>query len=99
MATKELEITAHDSGQTGEYHAHVSGSKAVGRLTWVERCDGARVAEHTLVPREISGRGIAGELVKVLVADARKNGFKIVPQCSYVAAKFAENPAWADLLA
>lgn len=99
MAVKDLEITRHDQGETGEYHAHVSGSDAMGRLTWVKRGDGARVAEHTLVPPEIGGRGIAGELVKELILDARENGFKIVPQCSYVAAKFDENPDWADLLA
>jgi predicted GNAT family acetyltransferase len=99
MATANVEITRRDQGDKGEYHALVSGSDAVGRLTWVKRADGARVAEHTLVPREIGGRGIAGELVKELVADARENDFKIVPQCSYVAAKFDKNPEWADLLA
>jgi predicted GNAT family acetyltransferase len=99
MITANVEITRHDQGDKGEYHAHVSGSDAVGRLTWVKRADGARVAEHTLVPPEIGGRGIAGELVKELVADARENDFKIVPQCSYVAAKFDKNPEWADLLA
>lgn len=99
MVPANVEITRHDQEIKGEYHAHVSGSDAVGRLTWVKRADGARVAEHTLVPPEIGGRGIAGELVKELIADARENDFKIVPQCSYVAAKFDKNPEWADLLA
>lgn len=99
MTTQEVEITRHDKGDAGEYHAKVAGSNAKGRLTWVTRGDGARVAEHTLVPKSIGGRGIAALLVQDLVADARQSGFKIVPQCSYVAAKFEENPAWADLLA
>lgn len=99
MDATDVQITRHDSGSSGEYHANVSGSDAVGRLTWVTRADGARVAEHTLVPREIGGRGIAGLLVAELVADAREQGFRIVPQCSYVAAKFDENPDWADLRA
>ena len=99
MATHDVEITRHEKAGSGEYHAHVAASDAKGRLTWVARNDGARVAEHTLVPKSIGGRGIAGLLVKDLVADARDNGFKIVPQCSYVAAKFDENPDWADLLA
>ena len=37
------------------------------------------------------------KLVEALVADAREQGFKIVPACSYVAAKFDENPGWSDL--
>lgn len=99
MTSEDLRITRHNQGSSGEYHAHVIDSEAVGRLTWVERPDGARIAEHTLVPSEIGGRGIAAELVRKMVADARQEGFKIVPQCSYVAAKFRDNPDWNDLLA
>ena len=98
MAVEGLEITRHEDANSGEYHAHLPGSDAIGRLTWVTQ-DGARVAEHTLVPKEIGGRGVAGQLVKALAADARKQGFKIVPQCSYVAAKFDENLDWTDLRA
>lgn len=95
---KGLTITRHEKGDEGEYHAHIEGTKAIGRLTWVLR-DGARVAEHTLVPREIGGRGVAAQLVDALVADAREQGFKIVPQCSYVAKKFEQNPQWDGLRA
>lgn len=94
----DVTITRHGDANAGEYHAHVEGSTLVGRLTWVTR-DGARVAEHTLVPPELGGRGIAGQLVDALIADARTEGFKVVPQCSYVAAAFRKHPDWADLLA
>ena len=67
-------------------------------MTWITR-DGARVAEHTLVPKEIGGRGVAGKLVDALIADAREQGFRVVPECSYVAAAFAKHPEWADLKA
>jgi predicted GNAT family acetyltransferase len=91
-------ITRHGDAKAGEYHAHVEGESAVGRLTWVER-DGRRVAEHTLVPPAIGGRGVALELVKALVADAREQGFKVVPVCSYVVKAFGEHPEWADVAA
>ena len=45
------------------------------------------------------GGGVAQLLVEALVADAREQGFRIVPQCSYVAAQFRRHPEWADLLA
>jgi predicted GNAT family acetyltransferase len=51
------------------------------------------------VPKSIGGRGIAGLLVDALIADAREEGFRIVPQCWYVAKKFDANPDWADLRA
>ena len=99
MAIDGLEITRHNNGDSGEYRAHVPGSEAVGRLTWKARGADVRVADHTLVPREIGGRGVAAALVDALVADAREQGFRITPQCSYVAKKFSENPGWADLIA
>lgn len=94
----EVTISRHNFGETGEYQAHVPGSEAIGVLSWVLR-DGARVAEHTLVPSAIGGRGVAARLVEALIADAREQGFSIVPACSYVAVAFQRHPEWSDLLA
>ncbi|MFM5918657.1 MAG: GNAT family N-acetyltransferase [Novosphingobium sp.] len=93
---EDVTITSHDHGDHGEYHAAVAGSNSIGRLTWTQR-GAVRAAEHTLVPPEIGGRGVAGKLVEALIADARSHGFKIDPQCSYVAAQFKRHPEWADL--
>jgi predicted GNAT family acetyltransferase len=93
---ESVTISRHEHGNHGEYHAHVEGSTHIGRLTWITR-GGARVAEHTLVPPEIGGRGVAGKLVEALIADAREQHFKVVPECSYVAAAFGKHPEWADL--
>ena len=92
----EVTISRHGNDQAGEYHAHVEGESSIGRLTWTAR-HGVRVADHTLVPPEIGGRGVAGKLVEALVADARELGFRIDPQCSYVAAAFKRHPEWAEL--
>ena len=51
------------------------------------------------MPHEARGKGIAAALVDALIADARAEGFRIVPQCSYVEAAFRRHPEWADLLA
>ena len=91
-------ITHIDQGAEGEYQARVADSAASGRLTYVRRGN-VLTAEHTLVPPEIGGRGIAARLVEALIADARAGGWKIVPECSYVAAAFKRHPEWADLLA
>jgi hypothetical protein len=91
-----LTITRHEAGNCGEYRAHVPGSAHIGRLSWRES-GGARVADHTLVPPEIGNRGIAARLVEHMVADARAEGFKIRPLCSYVAAAFKRHPDWADV--
>jgi len=92
-------ITHQDHGAGGKYVADVPGSEVVGYLEWEPQGEDVRVATHTIVPPEIGGRGIAGLLVERLIADAREQGFKIVPQCWYVAKKFDKNPDWSDLRA
>jgi uncharacterized protein len=94
----QVSITRHGDDQRGEYHAHVAGAKAIGRLTWQAKGN-RRVADHTLVPGEIGGRGVAARLVEALVDDAREHGFLIEPACSYVAAWFERHPEAAGLLA
>lgn len=97
-----LAIARIDHATAGEYQARLPGSDATARLTWVLRNDSrgpVRVADHTLVPKEFEGRGIAGQLLRALIEDARAQGFRIEPACAYVAAQFQRHPEWADLKA
>lgn len=98
MSTDEIVIERRNRVTHGEYVASFGKDAAAGRLTWTLR-EGARDAEHTHVPEAMRGKGIAGQLVEALIADARSEGFKIIPSCSYVAAQFARHPDWADLRA
>ena len=54
---------------------------------------------HTIVPPEIGGRGIAGQLVAAAFDAARENGWKVRTQCSYSAAWAEKHPETCDLLA
>lgn len=96
-------ITHHVQGAGGRYVAAVEGVAEQGYLEWEPggARDGReiRIAAHTIVPRAIGGRGVAGALVERLVEDASRQGFLIRPDCSYVARRFSENPDWADLRA
>jgi len=94
----DMTITHHPTPRGGEFVATVPGEAATGRLTYSAR-GSVMVADHTLVPAAIGGRGVAGRLVEALIAHARAQGLKIAPQCSYVAAAFKRHPEWADLLA
>lgn len=94
----DVKITQNGTASAGEYCAHVPGSDQIGRLTWVQRGK-VRHAEHTLVPPEIGGKGVAAQLVEALIADCRKHDLKISPDCSYVEAAFRRHPDWAELRA
>jgi hypothetical protein len=54
------------------------------------------VATHTGVPRKHEGRGHASTLVAAMVEDARAEGFRIVPACSYVAVWARRHPEAAQ---
>lgn len=93
-----IEVFREDETSHGAYRADVPGSTRQAELTWIARGP-LRIANHTYVPPEARGKGIAAALVEALVADADKDGFKIEPQCSYVAAAFRRHPEWARLRA
>jgi predicted GNAT family acetyltransferase len=92
------EIIRENHVSHGAYRVEVPGSERGAFLTWKARGE-ARIADHTYVPPEGRGLGIAAALVDALIADARAEGFRIVPQCSYVEAAFRRHPEWADVLA
>jgi predicted GNAT family acetyltransferase len=54
---------------------------------------------HTLVPPALRGRGIAEQLVRKGLADARASGRKVVPACSYVDVFIKRHAEYKDLLA
>lgn len=54
---------------------------------------------HTGVPPEVGGRGIAGELVRAAYEQARREGWKVVPACSYARVWSERHPEYADLRA
>jgi hypothetical protein len=54
---------------------------------------------HTYVPHELRGKGIAGELVKAALTYAKENNYKIIPSCSYAAVYFQRHPEYGSLLA
>lgn len=60
--------------------------------------EGAWVMGHTVVPREWEGRGIAASLVRDALAEARRQGVKIIPSCSYVAAYMKRHKDVHDLV-
>ena len=98
MGNAEIEIERRDRVTHGDYVATLEGSSQAAKLSWTDR-NGVRHAEHTFVPPEFRGKGVASRLVKELVADARANGFKIAPDCRYVASWFDRHKDAADLRA
>jgi phosphotransferase system enzyme I (PtsI) len=54
--------------------------------------------EHTVVPDILHGKGVAANLVRAALTEARQLDWKVIPHCSYVAGFIKRNPEFADLL-
>lgn len=53
---------------------------------------------HTGVPNALGGRGLAAEITKFALDYAQAQGWKVVPQCSYVAAYIKKHSEYASLV-
>jgi predicted GNAT family acetyltransferase len=92
----DIEINDERHGALGQYHLLVDGVE-VGELDYRDG-DGKRVFSHTGVRSSHQGRGLAAQLVRRGLDDARAEQLQDVPRCSYVAAYLAQHPEDADLL-
>lgn len=70
----------------------------VGFTEYHER-DGVFVFPHTVITEHKRGAGYGAALVQGALDDARSRGWRIVPQCPFVAQFIAEHPECADLVA
>jgi predicted GNAT family acetyltransferase len=98
MSEAELIVQREDGPTRGRYVIHLAPGYDA-EMTFRKEANGTIIIDHTGVPPEYEGRGIAAKLVNQAIADAREQGFKITPLCSYVVAQFRRHPEWADLRA
>ncbi|MCL2458887.1 MAG: N-acetyltransferase [Desulfobulbus sp.] len=77
------------------FEMRIEGKTAV--LDYVEQGDSVLAFTHTFVPPELRGRNLAAILTRHALEDARRQGKKVAPQCSYVAAFMERNKEYADL--
>ncbi len=90
----EFGITREETASKGRYVLVHDGHEA--ELTYSILSPQMRIADHTGVPDALRGTGAGVALVTRLVADARAEGWKIVPLCPFVNAQRRRHPDWAD---
>lgn len=90
------EITRTVRGNQGRYALIRDGVEA--ELTYTIAEPGLITADHTGVPKKIGGQGVGQILVARMVKDARAEGVKIVPRCSYVSAQARRHTDWQDVI-
>ena len=90
----ELAIAREVEGSKGRYVIRRDGEEA--ELTYSIASPTLVIADHTGVPDSFRGTGAGAALVARIVADARAEGFRIMPLCPFVNAQRKRHPEWAD---
>jgi uncharacterized protein len=75
--------------------ADVDGKTAY--ITYREPNRGVLELDHTYVPREHRGGGIASQLTVHALEYARERGYRVVPSCPFVAAYIERHPQYREL--
>lgn len=91
------EIIREQGPTKGRYLIRRNGEEA--ELTYSVTSPTLIIADHTGVPDSFRGTGAGLALVTRMVADARAEGFKIMPLCPFVNAQRKKHPEWADAFA
>ncbi len=88
-------VREHDAPR-GRYVAQLEdGLEAV--LVYRD-ADGVRMIEHTGTPAALRGKGVAGRLTAQAMDDARQEGMRVFPQCSYALAWLKRHNEFSDIV-
>ncbi|MAT06231.1 MAG: N-acetyltransferase [Acidimicrobiaceae bacterium] len=77
----------------GTYTVHLDDGPPAGRVDFLDSpdVDGERIVFHTEVDPEHAGRGLAGHLVREVLADSIRSGLTVVPVCPLFARHLAKH--------
>ncbi len=61
--------------------------------------EGVRIISKTFVDESLRGQGVASKLLSLLSEKAKREGFLLIPLCSYAVSYFEKHPEMDFLLA
>ena len=95
MATNNEPLNITNNEARHRFEARVDEQTAVLEYTLAT---GLIVYNHTEVPKNLEGQGIATQLAHAALEYAKSNDLKIMPLCPYVASYIRRHPEYKTLL-
>jgi len=96
--TDDYPVEREDSPGHGRYVIRLPGGLEA-EMTFRKIGASAIAIDHTYTPPEFRGNNIAFRMMERGIADARRDGLKVKPECSYAVVQFKRHAEWQDLLA
>ncbi|MGI6152752.1 MAG: GNAT family N-acetyltransferase [Christensenellaceae bacterium] len=75
-----------------------ASGKMIAEITFPSVSDGVVDIDHTFVDSSLRGQGVADKLIRAAMEKIRKEGWSVIPSCSYAEKWFGKNPDQADVL-
>ena len=95
MSTGSAPLVVHHNVAAHRFEAEINGHFA---FVAYERSGNRIIFTHTEVPPALRGGGLAGQIVRVALEFAAREGLRVEPQCSYVEAYTLRHPEFQPLV-
>jgi predicted GNAT family acetyltransferase len=91
------DVRVQDAPDRSRYEIYADGQLA--GFTQYRRAGERADFTHTEIEEEFEGRGLASELIRAALDDARRRGLQVVPTCPFVADFIDKHAEYQDLVA
>ena len=95
MATEDSSFEITNNERTHRFEVESADQTAF--LSY-RHVGGSLTLDHTEVPPELEGRGIASKLARTALDYAREQGLQVVPICPYISKYLKNHSEYLDLL-
>jgi predicted GNAT family acetyltransferase len=92
----EAVISVRDNPRVSRFELRVNEVIA-GYVTYRDARSG-RAFEHTVIATEYQGMGLASQLIRSALDEARATGRTVLPFCPFVRSFIQQHPAYVDLV-
>lgn len=92
-----MDIAFEEHDGRGRWSIPVEGADDA-EMTFWRNSDTLVMLDHTYVPDEARGQGLAKKLAERAVSDAREQGWQIIPVCPFFKAIAERHDDWGDVV-
>ncbi len=85
-----------DNKELNRFEVEVDGQKALIEYTVKP---GVLSLNHTEVPKELAGQGIASEMTEKVLLQIELRGLKVKPVCPFIKKYIDKHPEWKSIVA
>jgi predicted GNAT family acetyltransferase len=94
-----MKILHEEKGGTGRHYLNDEKGNTVAEITYSNANGKVIIVDHTGVDPELQGKNIGQDLVQAVVEQARAEGKKIMPVCTFAKAVLGKSDQFKDVLA